>query len=96
MSPTRARASGHAGPARQLEKVLDAESPGSRTKIHGIFVDQDFPIGEASAYTQSCADFVPPITGATNPCMFVPAILNQQALAFNSGAATIGGQTRDD
>jgi hypothetical protein len=96
MSPARARATGHAGPARQLERILDAEAPGARANIHGIFVDQDFPTGEASAYTQPCADFVPPITGATKPCMFVPAILNQQALAFNSGAATIGGQSRDD
>jgi len=96
MSPARARASGHGGHARQLEKVLDAHDPALRSNIHGIFVDQDFPTDEAAAYTWDCASFTPPITGATKPCVFVPASLNQQALAFNSGAATVGGGSRDD
>jgi len=79
-----------------LEKIMDAEAPGLRSNFHGIFVDQDFPVGEASAETKDCADFTPPITGATKPCVFVPAILNQQALEFNTGAITIGGSSRED
>lgn len=96
MSPARQRASGHAGPARQLEKLLEAEAPGLRSNIHGLFIDQDMD-PDVAASTEDCSEMVPPITGATKPCVFVPAHLNQEALTFNTNpaAATIGGQARE-
>jgi hypothetical protein len=65
--------------------------------IHGIFIDQDMD-PDVAASTQDCASMVPPITGATKPCVFVPAHLNQEALTFNTNAAaaTIGGRPRED
>ncbi|HYE29047.1 MAG TPA: DUF4157 domain-containing protein [Allosphingosinicella sp.] len=106
MTPARARSTGHAGRARQLEIVLEGFDPAERALIHGIFVDQDIPSGFA-AFNQGCADWrseALPATdpdpdgmaGATQRCVFVPDRLNQEALAFNNGAATVGGRPRDD
>jgi hypothetical protein len=97
MSPARQRASGHTGPARALEQVLNSQAPGLLGDIHGIFVDQDMD-PHVAASTQDCATMVPPITGATKPCVFVPGALNQQAFKFNTDptATTIGGQSRED
>jgi hypothetical protein len=79
-SPARQRATGHTGKARQLEIFLNAESPGLLGNIHGIFIDQDMDPSVAAS-TQDCASMVPPILGATKPCVFVPGRLNQEALA---------------
>lgn len=97
MSPARQRVHGHTGPARQLELLLNAQAPGLLANIHGIFIDQDMD-PHVAASTQDCASMVPPITGATKPCVFVPGALNQQALQFNTDptATTIGGRSRED
>jgi hypothetical protein len=96
LPPAAAAAGGHGGHARQLERFVDGQTPGLRGKIHGIFIDQDLSLG-TGALTRPCASFVPPILGATKPCMFVPGSLNQQALAFNtSPSPTIGGMPRED
>jgi hypothetical protein len=79
MSPARQRATGHTGHARALETFLNAQAPGLLANIHGIFIDQDMdPSVEAS--TQDCASMVPPILGATKPCVFVHGNRNQEAL----------------
>jgi len=96
MSPARQRATGHTGRAAQLETFLEAQAPGLRANIHGIFVDQDLSPG-TGALTMSCAAMVPPITGATKPCVFIHGNLNQEALAFNKTTdATIGGTSREN
>jgi hypothetical protein len=97
MSPARQRATGHTGPARALEHFISTQAPGLLASIHGIFIDQDMD-PDVAASTQDCATMVPPITGATKPCVFVPAALNQQAFKFNTDptATTIGGQSRED
>jgi hypothetical protein len=97
MSPDRQRATGHVGPARQLEKLLEAQAPGLFANIHGIFIDQDMD-PQVIASVQSCDSMVPPITGATKPCVFVHGNLNQEALKFNTdpSATTIGGVPRED
>jgi hypothetical protein len=96
MSAVRQRSSGHTGPARQLEIFLDAQAPGLRTNIHGIFVDQDLSPG-TGALTMACDAMVPPITGATKPCIFIHGNLNQEAGAFNRTAdITVGGIPRED
>lgn len=96
MTPARARAHGHAGKAHQLELFLDSQSPGLRTQIHGIFVDQDMS-PDAEAHTDPCDEFVPKILGATKPCVFVHDTLNQEALTFNkTSASTIRGVSRED
>ncbi|MGH8167695.1 MAG: hypothetical protein ACREQ1_10670, partial [Woeseiaceae bacterium] len=84
------------GRARQLELFLEAQTPGLLANIHGIFVDQDLS-PDTGALTMACADMVPPITGATKPCVFIHGKLNQEARAFNtSSAANIGGVPRED
>lgn len=96
MAPARARAGSHGGRARQLEIFLNTEAPGLLANIHGIFVDEDLS-PTTGAVTMDCASAVPPITGATKPCVFVHGARNQQALRFNTTAApTIGGQSRED
>jgi hypothetical protein len=97
MSPSRQRAHGHTGHARQLERFLNSQAPGFLGNIHGIFIDQDMD-PDVAASTQDCASMVPPITGATKPCVFVHGSMNQQALTFNTdvAAATIGGRPRED
>lgn len=96
MTPARARAHSHGGKAHQLELFLDSQSPGLRTNIHGIFIDQDMS-SDVEASTEACDEFVPPILGATKPCVFVHDTLNQQAFAFNTTAApSIGGVSRED
>jgi hypothetical protein len=96
MPAARQVATGHTGHARQLETFLNSQAPGLLAAIHGIFIDQDMD-PKVAASTQDCASMVPPITGATKPCVFVPGHLNQEALTFNTNAAatTIGGQTRE-
>lgn len=97
MSPARQRATGHTGPARALEQFLNSQAPGLLGNVHGIFVDQDMD-PDVGATTEDCAAMVPPITGATKPCVFVHGPLNQEAFQFNTNpaAATIGGQSRED
>lgn len=95
-SPQRQRASGHTGPARQLEIFLEAQAPGLLANIHGIFVDQDLSPG-TGALTMDCASMVPPILGAVKPCVFIHGALNQEALRFNKTAEpSIGGLSRED
>jgi Domain of unknown function (DUF4157) len=105
MTPTRARRSGHAGRAAQLEKILNDHSPARLALLHGIFIDADVSSGTA-AYVTDCADWLadslpaadPDPAGmatATKPCMFVPGRLNREALQFNHGDPTIGGESRD-
>jgi hypothetical protein len=96
MMSARAGAHGHGGRARQLELFLNAQSPGLLANIHGIFIDQDLS-PRTRALTMDCASFVPPITGAVRPCVFVHGSFNQEALAFNTGrAATIRGSPREE
>jgi hypothetical protein len=96
MSPARQRASGHTGPAKQLQIFLEAQTPGLLANVHGIFVDQDMS-DDVAASVQACDSMIPPILGATKPCVFVPGHLNQEALKFNTDpkAGTIGGQSRE-
>ncbi len=96
MSPARARAHSHGGKAHQLELFLDSQSPGLRTNIHGIFVDQDLA-PDVGATTEPCDAFTPKIVGATKPCIFVHDTLNKEALTFNkTSAPTVGGISRED
>ena len=96
MSPARQVASGHTGRARQLERILEAEFPGQLANVHGIFLDQDMSSGTA-AFVDACANMVPPVPApAGKKCVFVPAALNQQALRFRQGRATVGGRSREN
>ncbi len=106
MSPSRALQSGHAGDALQLEIFLEAQNPGFLANIQGIFIDWDMSPNTA-AMVDNCADWMreglPPgalprrMVGATKPCMFVPAHLNQEAFAFNrTPTGTIAGQPREE
>lgn len=96
MSPARARANGHTGRARQLERFLDAHAPGLRVNIHGIFLDFDLS-PDTGALTMACDQMTPPIQGATKPCVFVHGAFNQEASAFmNTTRPTIGGVSRED
>ena len=97
MSPVRQVATGHTGHARALETFFNSQAPGLLANIHGIFVDQDMDVG-VEASTQDCDTMVPPIRGATKPCVFVHGSLNQEAFAFNTDptATTIGGRPRED
>jgi hypothetical protein len=97
MSPTRQVSTGHTGHARQLEQFMNAQAPGLLSNIHGIFIDMDMD-ASVEATKMDCADMVPPITGATKPCVFIHGHLNQEALTFNTdpSAATIGGMSRED
>ena len=101
MNPTRARRTGHAGHARQLETLLAAHDASRMSSIHGIFIDADLSRGTA-AMIGDCSDWAAdslPATdadpdgfaGASKECMFVPGHLNRQALAFNSGRRRVGG-----
>ncbi|WP_299210369.1 DUF4157 domain-containing protein [uncultured Tateyamaria sp.] len=105
MTPTRARSSGHAGRARQLEQVLTAHDASRVALVHGIFIDADLADG-SSAMLADCGrwarESLP--TGDTDPdgfaaatkrCIFVPGKLNRGALKFNRGARRIFGETRD-
>jgi len=105
MTPARARSTGHAGRAAQLEKVLSDHDPSRRSLVHGIFIDVDLSSGTAAMVTD-CADWAadalpsgdPDPSGfatATKDCVFVHGALNREAFAFNRGRATIGGQSRD-
>lgn len=105
MTPARAIAAGHSGSALQLETFLESQSPGQLANVQGIFIDWDMGAG---VMIQDCASWIseslpagapppPGMAGATKPCMFVPANLNPQALAFNTtGSPTIGGKTREE
>lgn len=96
MPRARALASGHEGHARQLELFFESAMPGLLANVHGIFIDMDMSPG-TGAMSEKCSLAVPPITGATKPCVFVPGNLNQEAYAFRSTAApTIGGKARED
>lgn len=97
MTPARAKAHGHGGKASALEWFLDNQSPGLRTNIHGIFVDQDMD-RDVEATTEPCDQFVPPILGATKPCVFIHDYLNQEAFTFikEPHKPIIGGLTRED
>lgn len=76
-----------------------------RGMIHGVFIDQDLSSG-TEALKMNCAawraDGLPAgdpdssgFATATKGCVFVHGSLNQEALKFNSGDATVGGQPRD-
>jgi len=96
MSPARQRSSGHTGPARQLEFFLNKQSPNLLDNVHGIFIDQDMSSGTA-AYVTDCTNIVPPIEGASKPCIFVPGYLNRQALIFNrTHRNRIGRESREE
>lgn len=97
MSPARQVATGHTGRAAQLETFLNGQTPGLLANIHGIFIDQDMD-PRVGASTQPCDSMVPPISGATKPCVFIPGHVNQEALTFNTkpAATTIGGRPRED
>ncbi len=96
MSPARQRLHGHTGHARALETFFNSQVPGLVSNFHGFFVDQDLD-PDTGALQEDCAQMVPPITGATKPCIFVHGDLNQQALKFNTDptATTIGGRSRE-
>lgn len=93
MPAARQTATGHTGRGRQLERFLEAESPGLLTNVHGIFLDRDMSPG-TGAMVMDCAAMVPPIPGATKPCVFVPPMLNREALRFRQGRAAVGGRPR--
>jgi hypothetical protein len=96
MSPARQTASGHTGRARQLELILEAEQPGVLANVQGIFIDMDMSPG-TGALTDLCSNMIPPVPAAAGrKCVFVPPHLNQQALQFRQGRATVGGQPRED
>ncbi|HBY61131.1 MAG TPA: hypothetical protein DEH78_15015 [Solibacterales bacterium] len=107
MTPDRARASGHAGRALQLERFLEAQSPGRLANIQGVFIDWDLSPG-TGALTTDCAGWIATslpagsptptgMAGAAKPCVFVHGEFNQQAFRFNTTAdATIGGMSRED
>lgn len=105
MTPTRARSSGHAGRARQLEQVLTAHDPSRVALVHGIFIDADMADG-SSAMLADCGSWAQESLPAADPdpdgfaaatkrCIFVPGKLNRGALKFNRGARRIFGETRD-
>jgi len=60
MSPARQVSTGHTGRARQLELILEAESPGLLANVHGIFLDRDMSPG-TGALTDLCSNMVPPL-----------------------------------
>ena len=96
MPPARQVSTGHTGRARQLELILEAASPGLLANVHGIFLDRDMSPG-TGALTQTCASMVPPVPAAAGAtCVFVPPELNVQGRQFREGAATVGGQPRED
>lgn len=105
MTPARARSSGHAGRAAQLETVLRTHDSSQMALLHGIFIDADLSSGTA-AMVADCDqwrdDSLPAgdpdpdgMATATKPCMLVPGILNRQALQFNNGGAQVSGQPRE-
>ncbi len=106
MTPARARSTHHAGRARQLEIALERHDMARRGLVHGVFLDADMSRGTGAMAT-SCADWAADslpagdpdpagFAGAAKPCVFVHGDLNQQALAFNQGAVTVGGRPRDE
>lgn len=104
MGVVRARSSGHAGKAGQLEKVLRDHSASQMGLLHGIFLDADLSdttgamVGACDAWRDDSLPAGDPdphgMDTATKPCMFVPGALNRQALRFNTGRATVGGEPR--
>jgi hypothetical protein len=96
MSPARQVATGHTGRARQLQLILEAEQPGLLANVHGIFIDMDMS-PNTGALVDLCANMIPPVPApAGKKCVFVPPHLNQQALRFRQGSATVGGRPRED
>lgn len=102
MTADRARSTGHAGRARQVENVLSAHDPAQLSLFHGIFIDADLGKNTGAMVTD-CADWAadalpagdPDPAGfatATNECVFVPGQLNREARDFNQGKKTVGGQ----
>ncbi|MGZ3835404.1 MAG: eCIS core domain-containing protein [Mucilaginibacter sp.] len=106
MSAARSLSTGHGSRALPLETFLQAQDPGRLANVNGIFMDMDMSPG-TGAFTQICADWIaealpvgtvpPGMVGATKPCVFVHAQLNQEAFAFNTTSApTIGGMSREE
>lgn len=106
MTCARATSTTHFGHARQLEIILSAADPALLGRVHGIFIDADISPGTGALVT-NCASWEartlpagchPASTaGATKPCIFVPAALNQEAFRFNTTTSpTIGGRSRED
>ena len=84
---------GHGAPATQalsLLKAYDASRPAAGVKL---IVDQDLE-QDFGALTLKCANFVPPITGATD-CIAIPEKMEKEATQFNTtDDQTIGGMER--
>lgn len=107
MTPEHAVRTGHGGRATQLELFLEAQAPGRLANLQGIFIDMDIS-SEFDATTTDCAGWISEslpagspapagMAGATRPCTFVHAGLNQQALIFNTdpSVARIGRRSRE-
>tara|TARA_R110002020_G_scaffold83108_3_gene205911 strand:- start:25187 stop:26707 length:1521 start_codon:yes stop_codon:yes gene_type:complete len=106
MTCPRSTSTGHAGRARQLERILSSADPVLRARIHGVFIDADMSRGTGAMVTD-CADWAADalpigcdpltISGATKPCVLVHGDLNRQAFQFNSTSnPLIGGLPRED
>ncbi len=84
---------GHGTPATQAEKLLkgyEASRPPAGVKM---LVDKDLE-QDFGALTIRCANFVPPITGATD-CITIPEKIEKEATQFNTtNDQTIGGMDR--
>ena len=90
----------------RIANAVKAQDPTRMANIQGIFIDHDMSPGTA-AFTQNCAAWVReglPATasvpagmaGAAKKCTFVHGNLNQEALTFNTGTATVvGGVSRE-
>src|SRR5262249_13397223 len=86
-------ADGHGAPATQAQSLLKAYDPSRPPADVKMLVDKDMEQG-FSALTIKCANFVPPITGATD-CITVPEKMEQEATQFNTTLdPTIGGMDR--
>lgn len=106
MACARATSTGHAGHARQLERVLSTTDPTAFSQIHGVFLDADMSRGTGAMVT-NCADWAadslpsgcdpPTISGASKPCVLVHGDLNREAYKFNNTAEpNIGGLPREE
>jgi hypothetical protein len=86
-------ADGHGAPATQAQSLLkayDASRPPAGVKL---VVDRDME-QDFGALTIKCANFVPPITGATD-CITIPEQMEKEATQFNTTAdKSIGGMER--
>jgi hypothetical protein len=100
MTAKQAEAAGHGVRASELEKFLDAERPGLRSRVHGIFVSKTIVKEDVAAeHAQKCAGSVPSITDPSIlHCVLVPDYLEKEANVFNTKKSekTVGGLPRED